>query len=294
LAPSKGLAIRYRSLKPQTSVEGPGSRLIAAIICAIPVMILGMLHANPWVQLALTLPVIVYSGGADLPCSLDRPATHRSAKHEHAHRAWVPARRFSTLSRRDAPERPPSLLRGHSRDRRANPPGTNTRGPRARAAPRRPSARLMDLQPPIASVIRKRARIADACGGGALRRYRSREARRTHPCRWRCRRGRIRRRRINAHRREHARGEARRERCLPPARSTGPAVSGIKATRIGRGNRLASNGRDGKAGAGLARAPVARLADVVSGYFTLAVLLVAAVTFAVWLFFFSRPSPRPW
>jgi Cu+-exporting ATPase len=32
-----------------------------------------------------------------------------------------------------------------------------------------------------------------------------------------------------------------------------------------------------------ARAPVARLADVVSGYFTLAVLAAAAVTFAVWL-----------
>jgi P-type Cu+ transporter len=33
------------------------------------------------------------------------------------------------------------------------------------------------------------------------------------------------------------------------------------------------------------RAPVARLADVVSGWFTLAVLLAAAATFAAWLFF---------
>ena len=33
------------------------------------------------------------------------------------------------------------------------------------------------------------------------------------------------------------------------------------------------------------KAPVARLADVVSGYFTLAVLAAAAVTFGVWLFF---------
>ena len=33
------------------------------------------------------------------------------------------------------------------------------------------------------------------------------------------------------------------------------------------------------------RAPVARLADVVSGYFTLGVLAVALVTFVVWLFF---------
>ena len=33
------------------------------------------------------------------------------------------------------------------------------------------------------------------------------------------------------------------------------------------------------------RAPVARLADVVSGYFTVGVLIAAAMTFAVWLFF---------
>jgi Cu+-exporting ATPase len=33
------------------------------------------------------------------------------------------------------------------------------------------------------------------------------------------------------------------------------------------------------------KAPVARLADIVSGYFTVAVLLIALVTFAAWLFF---------
>ena len=33
------------------------------------------------------------------------------------------------------------------------------------------------------------------------------------------------------------------------------------------------------------KAPVARLADVVSGYFTVAVLAIALVTFAAWLFF---------
>jgi cation transport ATPase len=33
------------------------------------------------------------------------------------------------------------------------------------------------------------------------------------------------------------------------------------------------------------RAPVARLADVVSGYFTIGVLGAAAVTFTAWLFF---------
>ena len=37
-------------------------RLIVAIIFTVPVMVLGMLHVAPWIQLALTLPVIFYSG----------------------------------------------------------------------------------------------------------------------------------------------------------------------------------------------------------------------------------------
>ena len=41
------------------------------------------------------------------------------------------------------------------------------------------------------------------------------------------------------------------------------------------------------------RAPVARLADVVSGYFTVGVLAVALVTFAVWLFV-RAIRRRPW
>jgi len=45
------------------------------------------------------------------------------------------------------------------------------------------------------------------------------------------------------------------------------------------------------------RAPVARLADVVSGYFTVGVLLAALITFGVWLFFAPGPGGaplRPW
>ena len=38
------------------------------------------------------------------------------------------------------------------------------------------------------------------------------------------------------------------------------------------------------------RAPIQRLADTVSGYFVLAVLLVAAITFGVWALF--GPEPR--
>jgi Cu+-exporting ATPase len=38
------------------------SRLIVAAVFAIPVVVLGMAHISPWIQLALTLPVIFYAG----------------------------------------------------------------------------------------------------------------------------------------------------------------------------------------------------------------------------------------
>src|SRR5262249_12966340 len=54
------------------------------------------------------------------------------------------------------------------------------------------------------------------------------------------------------------------------------------ATKIGRGTLLQQMIEMVKQAQG-SRAPVARLADVVSGYFTLGVLGVAIVTFGVWL-----------
>jgi len=38
------------------------ARLIVAILFAAPVVALGMAHTAPWIQLALTLPVVFYSG----------------------------------------------------------------------------------------------------------------------------------------------------------------------------------------------------------------------------------------
>src|SRR4029077_17324574 len=57
-----------------------------------------------------------------------------------------------------------------------------------------------------------------------------------------------------------------------------------EATRVGRGAILQQMIELVKQAQG-SRAPVARLADVVSGYFTAAVRVSAACTFAVWLFF---------
>ena len=59
-----------------------------------------------------------------------------------------------------------------------------------------------------------------------------------------------------------------------------------KATKVGRNTALARIIELVKHAQG-SRAPVARLADVVSGYFTVAVVAIAVVTFAAWMFFAS-------
>jgi Cu+-exporting ATPase len=81
---------------------------------------------------------------------------------------------------------------------------------------------------------------------------------------------------------------------LPVAKLAGAEVSAgtvngtgafqFKATRVGRATALAQIIELVKRAQG-SRAPVARLADVVSGYFTVAVLGIALVTFAAWMFF---------
>jgi Cu+-exporting ATPase len=64
----------------------------------------------------------------------------------------------------------------------------------------------------------------------------------------------------------------------------------FRATRVGRDTALQQIVRMVEEAQGR-RAPIARLADVVSGYFTPAVILVAAVTFVVW-FAVSPPETR--
>src|SRR5206468_2832771 len=57
-----------------------------------------------------------------------------------------------------------------------------------------------------------------------------------------------------------------------------------RATKVGRGTVLQQMIELVRQAQG-SRAPVARLADVVSGYFTVGVLIAAAITFIAWLFF---------
>ncbi|MFB3827805.1 MAG: heavy metal translocating P-type ATPase [Bryobacteraceae bacterium] len=81
---------------------------------------------------------------------------------------------------------------------------------------------------------------------------------------------------------------------MPVDKKPGDAVYGgtlnragafrFEARKVGRATALAQMIEMVKRAQG-SRAPVARLADVVSGYFTLGVLAAAGVTFAAWLFF---------
>ncbi len=81
---------------------------------------------------------------------------------------------------------------------------------------------------------------------------------------------------------------------LPVEKSPGSAVSAgtvnttgafrFTAAKVGRDTALARIIELVKHAQG-SKAPVSRMADIVSGYFTVAVLLIAAVTFGVWLFF---------
>jgi P-type Cu+ transporter len=80
---------------------------------------------------------------------------------------------------------------------------------------------------------------------------------------------------------------------LPVAKTAGSKVFGgtvnstgafrFEAKKVGRDTALAQIIELVKR-AQASKAPVARLADVVSGYFTVAVLVIALITFAVWLF----------
>ena len=66
--------------------------------------------------------------------------------------------------------------------------------------------------------------------------------------------------------------------------ANGTGAFRFEARKVGRDTALARIIELVKRAQG-SKAPVARLADVVSGYFTVAVLAIALVTFAVWLFF---------
>ena len=255
-------------------------RLLVAILCAGPLMVLGMMHGNPWIQLALALPVIVYSG-APLYQGAWTALRHRSANMNTLIALGTGAAFVYSLYE--------TLHGGHQVYYEAAAVIIalvllgRTLESRARGRASEAIHRLMDLQPPIARVIRNGAEVetpVEQVSAGDVVVVRPGE-------------------RIpvdgtvidgeSSVDESMLTGES-----MPVDKHPGGAVfagtinqSGsvrYEATKVGRGTVLQQMIEMVKQAQG-SRAPVARLADVVSGYFTLGVLLAAIVTFVAWLWF---------
>jgi P-type Cu+ transporter len=273
---------------PQPDAEEPGyrRRLLVAAVLSAPVLMLGMSHGalhvpySNWIQLALTLPVIVYSGGPFYIAAW-KATRHRSANMNSLISLGTGAAFLYSLFEtirgghevyyEAAAVIITLILTGRMLEARA-------RG-KASAAIRG----LMDLQPPTARVLREGAegeisiddvRVDDVVivrpgeripVDGSLVEGES------------------------AVDESMLTGES-----MPVDKRAGsPVYAGtmnraggfrFRATRVGRGAVLQQMIELVKQAQG-SRAPVARLADVVSGYFTAGVLIAALVTFSAWLFF---------
>jgi len=275
-----GYGVPKSEAPPDAAEAGYRRRLIVALVFAAPVMVLGMMETAPWAQFLLTLPVIFYAG-APFYTAAWSALRHGAANMNtlislgtgaaFLYSVWQTLRGGHMVYFEAAAVIVALILLGRTLEARA-------RG-RASAAIRR----LMDLQPPTARVlsagVEKEIPVEQVCAGdlvvirpgeripvdGAVRTGESPvdEAMLT--------------------------GES-----MPVDKRAGdPVFAGTinrsgafqyEATKVGRGTLLQQMIEMVKQAQG-SRAPVARLADVVSGYFTMAVLAAALVTFGAWLFF---------
>ncbi len=255
-------------------------RLVIGGIFAIPVVILGMPERAPLIQFVLTLPVLFYAGLGFFRDAW-KALKHRSANMNSLialgtgtaflYSTWVVATGGKDVYFEAAAVIVELILLGRLLEARA-------RG-RASDAIRH----LLNLQPASARVIRNGAEqeipLAEVrVGDLVIVRPGERVA-------------------VDGEVREGASeidesmltGES-----LPVAKNPGAKVFGgtvngtgafrFEAKKVGRDTALAQIVELVKRAQG-SKAPVARLADVVSGYFTMAVLAIAVVTFGVWLFF---------
>ncbi|MGD0668209.1 MAG: heavy metal translocating P-type ATPase [Bryobacteraceae bacterium] len=254
-------------------------RLMVAAGLALPVMALGMLHRWPWVQLALTLPVVLYAGAGFYTAAWSA-LRHRSANMNSLialgtgtaflYSVYETVRGGHDVYFEAAAVIIALILTGRLLEARARA--------KAGAAIRR----LVDLEPPRARVLRDgaEAEVPAAevrCGDTVVVRPGERI-----PVDGTIVAG------ESAIDESMLTGES-----MPVEKGPGGAVfagafnrSGsfrFTATQVGSGTVLRRMIEMVRQAQG-ARAPVARLADVVSGYFTLGVLAAAAVTFAVWFF----------
>ncbi len=277
-----GVPAGPQELSEQAEAQDLRRRLTIGAVLAVPVFVLGMTERWPLVQMILALPVLGYSG---LPFFRDAwtALRHRSANMNtlialgtgaaFAYSTWS-ALSGGTEVYFEAPAVIVVLvLLGRMLEARA-------RG-RASDAIRK----LMDLQPTSARVVRdgKETEIPLAdlrVGDEVIVRPGERVP-------------------VDGVVLEGASeidesmltGES-----LPVAKSPGSTVSGgtvngtgafrFEAAKVGRDTALAQIIELVKRAQG-SKAPVSRMADVVSGYFTVAVLVIAIVTFGVWFIYAS-------
>jgi Cu+-exporting ATPase len=267
---------------PKTAAAEPvyRKRLLVAIIFAAPVVALGVSHHWPWLQLALTAPVVFYCG-APFYVAAWRALRHFSANMNSLialgtgaaflYSLWETMRGGHEVYYEAAAVIIALILLGRTLEARARS--------QAGAAIRR----LMDLQPPAARVMRDGAEVempVEDVRAGDVVVVRPGER---IPVDGTVESG------ESAVDESMLTGES-----MPVDKQAGAAVfagtmnlSGgfqFEVKKAGRGTVLQQMIEMVKQAQG-SRAPVARLADVVSGYFTVGVLLAALLTFAVWLFF---------
>ena len=267
---------------PKTAAAEPvyRRRLLVAIVLATPVLALGMSHRWPWLQLALTAPVVFYCG-APFYAAAWRALRHFSANMNSLialgtgaaflYSLWETLHGGHEVYYEAAAVIIALILLGRTLEARAQS--------QAGAAIRR----LMDLQPPTARVMRDGAEaempVEDVRAGDVVV---VRPGERI-PVDGTVESG------------ESAVDEAMLTgESMPVDKQAGAAVfagtinrSGsfrFEVKEAGRGTVLQQMIEMVKQAQG-SRAPVARLADVVSGYFTAGVLLAAVLTFVAWLFF---------
>ncbi len=271
---------------PPKSQEPGNRRLLVAAILAVPVLALGMSHGvvhvpySAWIQLALTLPVIFYSG-APFYLAAWSALRHRSANMNSLIALGTGAAFLYSLYQ--------TLRGGHEVYYEAAAViialillGRMLEA-RARGQAGEAIRHLMELQPPTARVVRNALEVElkaqDVLSGDVVV---VRPGERI-PVDGVVSEG------ESAVDESMLTGES-----MPVEKRPGAAVfagtincsGGFRyaATKVGRATVLQQmielvNQAQGS------RAPVARLADVVSGYFTIAVLAAAAITFAAWIWF---------
>jgi Cu+-exporting ATPase len=275
-----GYGVPKMETRPDGAERAYRRRLLAACVLAAPVAALSMTHRWPWVQLALTAPVVFYCG-APFYAAAWRALRHFSANMNSLialgtgaaflYSLWETLRGGHEVYYEAAAAIIALILLGRTLEAGARN--------RAGAAIRR----LMDLQPPAARVIREgveREAPVEEVRAGEVVVVRPGER---IPVDGTVLEG------ESAVDESLLTGES-----MPVDKQAGASVfagtinrSGsfrFQVKKAGRGTVLQQMIETVKQAQG-SRPPVARLADVVSGYFTVGVLLAALLTFAAWLWF---------